>query len=1726
MNLLTFTKKLVFALFAVLFSVNLWGQEPTDLEYCTISGIDDFYQQAGSSAITIGPIVVTDENDKIVDSQYYTISFVYNDGCTAESVINKGKYTVIITGDGTNTVNSAKMDFFVNSSNSFSGGTGEEATPYLISSEDDWITLAYKVYKDETEGMYYKLGSSNVTIGVVDGGNITRNGVMIGDDYHYFSGDFDGNGKTLTFYYDAPTSVSFIAPLYSTSNANIHDVTIEGKITTSYGSAAGLMYSSFYYITTVDNVIVGMDINASGVEHCGGFDICGYYTDYSNCIYKGKIVAGDNSGGFSGYYDSDEITFTNCFFNPEAYSSISSGYTFGMGDDFTTCYYTDNLGTTAQGKEAYAYSDIPNNTFVKKVTVNNTTVYGKVTVSGIEDFYPFDGSDHYVAIKSAVTFDDDITASDTTFTIKKGDDVVNLVVGAGLYTVTIAGQNDNYPKSFTKTIEVIDNLTGGGTSDEPYLIRNAADWFVFANKVNTGVEGYASAYYRLTNDITVTTTMVGTPDHKFSGTFTGQVGATNELKTLTFNYGTSLSPTNDSIIAPFRYTQQATIKYLKVEGAIYTNAGKEAGLIGVNQHASAASDTTSVYRVIVNVALHCGEELWNEEGGGFAYKGGGVRFNSCAYGGYISTANYMGGFCGNADSRTSFKNCLFNPAEGGIYWAENFVYNQTGTAPSYASCYYTLGNNQESSEQGTRVYVGEMPTGAIGQKLTELYGVKVFKPVTVLISGISNTYLYPGLEGDTIAITPVVKFDGNVVTSGTEYTVTITPRPVHDVGPYTLTVAGKNANNYYGSIIKAFRVVEAASEGWAELQTLLSGAQDSITLTKDYTAGESDLALTIDRNVKINLNGHTINRLRNDDSYVNGGHVIKIGVDANVVIYGRGIITGGRNQAPTDTEHGENCDGGGIYNKGHLTLMGRVGDKYDTIFVMNNKCVKKDADNPGMYRTARGGGIYSAPGSTLTIRGCVIRDNESQGGGGGIYSEKATFTMSDNSVVRSNKSLDKGGGLRVDAHNGSANITNSEISSNTVEYHNAQSASNGGGIHLDDGILNLTDCVIKNNNSSKYGGGIYILKGMVNATNCSVLYNQSYDASDKFEGYGGGVCIMGGAYNMDGGTVAENSSYIEKGGGIFVNAGKTLKIKGVVNISGNWKYDDPSLDKKSNTNVHIMGSGATDYITINGSIAGSFISVSKTGEGVFTNGLKNHGNIANFSSDEEGYHIFPEGDEAKLGIPEDLNPDSAVIVDGLKVLNITEATVLDKKIPDETIDKIIFSGDGCLHVEKDGYIKTTIINPIDPNRLVLENGGQVFLHDTNTHVKATMKKDIEAALALAQSNWYLISSPLNENSNPISITANTNLIKMSGNDYPEYDLYRLNESASLQWENYRAHSATDFQTLESARGYLYRNTNDYTINMFGTLNTGGSGITCTLSCGSSDDRIKGFNIIGNPYSHEIYKGAATSAIPNSDLIAANYYVLNQENEDPNYEPSGMWQLTEDGTAIPPMTGILVQAKNGGNFTMANTMEGKVTPSRDGRDANKNLWFTIADDKYYDRACVEFHKGHGLNKIPHLNENAPMLYVNYNGEDFASAEVNSDTKAINLDFEAKATSMFTLSCKANGNFSYLHLIDKVAGCDVDLLNGGDYSFIGMPGDSKDRFVVRLSETVTDSHGNVIFAYQNGNDIIVSGEGELQIFDVMGRMIATQRINGVETVNVSTTGVYIFKLNEKTQKIVVR
>lgn len=402
--------------------------------------------------------------------------------------------------------------------------------------------------------------------------------------------------------------------------------------------------------------------------------------------------------------------------------------------------------------------------------------------------------------------------------------------------------------------------------------------------------------------------------------------------------------------------------------------------------------------------------------------------------------------------------------------------------------------------------------------------------------------------------------------------------------------------------------------------------------------------------------------------------------------------------------------------------------------------------------------------------------------------------------------------------------------------------------------------------------------------------------------------------------------------------------------------------------------------------------------------------------------------------------------------------------------------------------------------LTIEDGGQLICSNS---VAATVKKTIaDPTKAEDYGHWYTIATPVHKDATDNVVISETNLTTMGASNY---DMFYFDEAQGT-WINQKT-SGTGFSNMYVGKGYLYRN-NGTDLEITGNTNTGDIEYTLTKD-GSGD--IAGFNLIGNPYPHDINLKHITYS-KGENLNGC--YVLSD---------AGAWgsQLADDAT-ISPYQGFLVQSDE--DDKVATFHE---TAQRGAKSNGDNIKFIVANSQYEDVAYALFDKGFGLSKINHRNAAIPMLYINQEDTDYAIATMSDDTKSFNLNLKAMTTGKYTLSYKATGTYSYLHVIDRLTGEDVDMLLEGEYSFIASPIDSENRFIVRLEYSAgSEISESSIFAYQSGNDIIVNGEGELQIFDMMGRRVSTQYVSGVETINLQLNGVYIFRLNEKTQKIVVK
>lgn len=333
--------------------------------------------------------------------------------------------------------------------------------------------------------------------------------------------------------------------------------------------------------------------------------------------------------------------------------------------------------------------------------------------------------------------------------------------------------------------------------------------------------------------------------------------------------------------------------------------------------------------------------------------------------------------------------------------------------------------------------------------------------------------------------------------------------------------------------------------------------------------------------------------------------------------------------------------------------------------------------------------------------------------------------------------------------------------------------------------------------------------------------------------------------------------------------------------------------------------------------------------------------------------------------------------------------------------------------------------------LVIKDGAKLI--NASGNVAATMEKDIAAYSNSNPDAWYTIASPMDEMP-----------IEGSGFATPEFDLYRYNESnlTNEEWENYKGGLA-DFTTFENGRGYLFANSNAFSPAFTGTLNS--SAVSCLLSYTErSNDPLSGFNLIGNPFPHDIYKGTG-AAIDNANL-ASGYYTLTNE---------GTWQVHTFEDAIHPGQGILVKATAPTILTIAKSTAVATAETGGAKRETSPLSISVKGENGQDQAFVYFGRGNSMEKMGGFVAQESSLWVRDNGMDYAIAHVEKADETLELCFRSKQMGDFTLTVDRNETeFEYLQLVDHVIGLTVDLLKQPTYVFHATGQELDARFSIRF------------------------------------------------------------------------
>ena len=159
-----------------------------------------------------------------------------------------------------------------------------------------------------------------------------------------------------------------------------------------------------------------------------------------------------------------------------------------------------------------------------------------------------------------------------------------------------------------------------------------------------------------------------------------------------------------------------------------------------------------------------------------------------------------------------------------------------------------------------------------------------------------------------------------------------------------------------------------------------------------------------------------------------------------------------------------------------------------------------------------------------------------------------------------------------------------------------------------------------------------------------------------------------------------------------------------------------------------------------------------------------------------------------------------------------------------------------------------------------------------------------------------------------------------------------------------------------------------------------------------------------------------------------------------------------------------------------------------------------------------------------------LSIEQGGKDYAIAYAEKQGE-MPLNFKAAKNGNYTLAVNTeNIEMDYLHLIDNLTGSDIDLLTTPNYTFGAKTTDYASRFkLVFMPKEDGASTSSATFGYYvDGRLVIPSIEGvqTLQVVDMLGRIVMNENVTGSYDKQLNLVpGVYLVRLNERTQKMVV-
>ena len=287
------------------------------------------------------------------------------------------------------------------------------------------------------------------------------------------------------------------------------------------------------------------------------------------------------------------------------------------------------------------------------------------------------------------------------------------------------------------------------------------------------------------------------------------------------------------------------------------------------------------------------------------------------------------------------------------------------------------------------------------------------------------------------------------------------------------------------------------------------------------------------------------------------------------------------------TSNSSSYDGGGIYiSKGSLDLQGSA-------VIQGNTAVRN------------GGGLWIdyPSGNAFYVRGNTqIKNNTAERTGGGAFIQAGNFVVVPGSNLEVTENVSKkGGGAYII---GTLFVrSTSKFANNKVTYdEDVYESGHGGGMFISAGNLIVGDTnaanskiEISGNHAQKFGGGIHINGGDIEISNCKISnnyagYNQNNTGAIlDANACGGAISASEGTINIKAGEISNNYA-AKNGGGVYVNntdfttAAKTVELTGSGAFQNNHAVNGGGMYVGGNIKMTFSGSFINNKATNGGGL--------------------------------------------------------------------------------------------------------------------------------------------------------------------------------------------------------------------------------------------------------------------------------------------------------------------------------------------------------------------------------------------------------------------------------------------------------------------------------------------------------------------------------------------------------------